>query len=191
MAWKYNDTIIRAGRSWVGTATDEDGNAFDVTHPKNWMIWSDVDKVAAGLVWEDDPAPFDNRFYWSADMPKELGDTPWVDDNGDAVIDITTGVQGVTLGLKSKYKAQTKVTAGELLADTDWMVIRLQEDNTKTLSTEVSDYRAAVRSASGSIEAAIDNAADIDAFIVLFDVPVAADGVIAGNAPIHDWPTKP
>ena len=28
MAWKYNDTYIRAGRSWVGTATDEEGNTF-------------------------------------------------------------------------------------------------------------------------------------------------------------------
>ena len=38
MAWKYNDKYIRAGRSWVGTATDEEGNTFDVTHPRNWVI---------------------------------------------------------------------------------------------------------------------------------------------------------
>ena len=47
MAWKYNDTYIRAGRSW----TNSDG----ITHPRNWMIWSDEDKASAGLVWEDDP----------------------------------------------------------------------------------------------------------------------------------------
>ena len=187
--WKYNNKIIRAGRSWVGTATDEDGNAFDVTHPKNWMIWSDVDKVAAGLVWEDDPAPFDNKFYWSAGVARELADTLWVDDDGNAVTDPETGVQGVTLGLKSQYKAQTKVTAGALLAGTDWMVIRLQEDSTKTLSTAVANYRAAVRTASGLIETAIDNAADIDAFKILFDTPMK-DGEPTGKAPINNWPTK-
>ena len=167
MAYKYSGRIIRAGKAW----TDNEG----VTHPRNWSVWSDEQKTSAGLVWEDDPAPFDNRFYWSADVPKSLDDVNEVDEDGNPVLD-EDGNQVVTLGLKSQYKAQTKSTAGGLLSDTDWYIIRVNEDSTATVPTDVSTYRAAVRTASGTIETAIDAAADLDAFIALFD------------GPINNWP---
>jgi hypothetical protein len=190
MAWKYNDTYIRAGRSWVGTATDEEGNTFDVTHPRNWMIWSDEDKAAAGLVWEDDPAPFDSRFWWDANTPKALDDVNEVDENGDAIIDPITNQQRVTLGLKSQYKLQTKETAAVKLAPTDWMVIKAAEVADYTVPADITTYRAAVRTASNTIEATIDGAADHTAFVALFDAPVDADGNPTGNAPIYDWPQE-
>ena len=167
MAYKYSGRIIRAGKAW----TDNEG----VTHPRNWSVWSDEQKTSAGLVWEDDPAPFDNRFYWSADVPKSLDDVNEVDEDGNPVLD-EDGNQVVTLGLKSQYKAQTKSTAGGLLSDTDWYIIRVNEDSTATVPTDVSTYRAAVRTASGTIETAIDAAADLAAFIALFD------------GPINNWP---
>ena len=182
MAWKYNDTYIRAGRSW----TDIDG----ITHPRNWMIWSDAEKTAAGLVWEDDPAPYDERFYWDASTPKELGDTLWVDEDGDAVIDPMTGVQGVTLGLKSQWKNQTKVTAGSLLEPTDWMVIKASEVSGYSVPSATLTYRGSVRTASNTIETAIDGAADIDAFIALFDTPVDANNEPTGKAPINNFPDE-
>ena len=62
MAYKYSGRLIRAGKSWV----DNDG----ITHPRNWTVWSAETKAARGVIWEDDPASFDSRFYWSADVPK-------------------------------------------------------------------------------------------------------------------------
>jgi len=169
MAWKLNNAVIRAGRAWTGT----DG----IQHPRNWMIWSDAEKTAAGLVWEDDPAPFDNRFYWSAGVARALDD-------------VTEEDGSVTLGLKSQYKAQTKVTAASLLAPTDWQVIKATEVDSYSVPANVSQYRTDVRAASNTIEAAIDSAADLDAFIALFDVPVDSDGVPTGNAPINNWPDE-
>ena len=163
MPWKYNNRTIRAGRAWTGI----DG----VQHPRNWMIWSDAEKTARGLVWEDDPAPFDNRFYWAADLPRALDD-------------VTEEDGSVTLGLKSQYKAQTKVTAGSLLAPTDWHVVKAAEVDSYSVPTDIAQYRADVRTASNTIEAAIDGAADLDAFIALFDAPED------GNAPINDWPDE-
>ena len=186
MAWKYNDTYIRAGRSWVGTARDEEGNTFDVTHPRNWMIWSDEDKAAAGLVWEDDPASFDNRFWWDANTPKALDDVNAVDEDGNPVLE--DGEQMVILGLKSTWINTIKAQAGGLLSNSDWYIIRYQEDNTKTVPTNIATYRAAVRTASDTIETAITNAVDHAAFVALFDTPVDADGNPTGNAPINDWP---
>lgn len=152
MPWKYNNRTIRAGKAWTGI----DG----IQHPRNWMIWSDAEKTAAGLVWEDDPAPFDKRFYYDANTPKDLDE------------------------LKAVYKARTKETARSLLSDTDWYVIRASENETRPVPSEINNYRISVRAASNTIEEAIDNAADLDAFIALFDAPEN------DNAPINDWPDE-
>ena len=181
MPWKYNNTIIRAGKSW-----QDDNN---ITHPATWMRWSDEYKVTMGLVWQDDPAPFDNRFYWAADLPKSLDDVNEVDEDGNALLD-EDGNQVVTLGLKSQYKAQTKATAAGLLAPTDWQVIKATEVAAYSVPANVSQYRTDVRAASNTIEAAIDAASDIDAFVALWDVPVDADGNPTGNAPINNWPDE-
>ena len=177
--WTYNGKHIREGRSWV--------NANGITHPTSWGRWSDADKTAAGLVWADDPAPFDNRFWWDANTPKALDDVNAVDEDGNPVLDID-GEQVVTLGLKSTWINTIKVQAGGLLSNSDWYIIRYQEDNTKTVPTDIATYRAAVRTASDTIETAITNAADHTAFVALFDTPVDADGNPTGNAPIADWP---
>lgn len=180
MAWTYLGKIIREGRSWA------DGNG--IKHPTNWGRWSDAEKQAAGLVWKDDPAPYDNRFWWDADTPKALDDVNAVDENGDPVLD-EKGEQVVTLGLKSIWKSQTKAIAGGLLAPSDWYVTR-QAETGEAAPQAVLDYRAAVRAASGTIEAAIDAAADHAAFVALFDTPVDAEGNATGNAPINDWPEE-
>jgi len=178
MAWKYNDRIIRVGRSW----TNDDG----ITHPRNWAIWSNEDKVAAGLVWEDDPASFDSRFYWSADVPKNIDDVNEVDEDGNPVLD-EDGVQVVTKGLKSNAISQVKATAAGLLQPTDWYVTRKAETAT-AIPSAVLDYRAAVRTASGAIETAIVGATTHEAFMALYDAPVDDEGMPTGNAPINDWP---
>lgn len=177
MAYKYSGRIIRAGKAW----TDND----QIQHPSNWMLWDDATKTAKGLVWEDDPASFDGRFYWSAGVAKALDDVNAVDEDGNAIME--DGVQVVTLGLKSNAIATVKAQAGGLLAPTDWMVVRSAENGTD-IPADVLAYRAAVRLASGTIETAITNAADLAAFIALYDVPVDADGNPTGNAPINNWP---
>ena len=177
MPWKYSGRIIRAGKAW----TDND----QIQHPANWMLWDDATKAAKGLVWEDDPASFDGRFYWSAGVAKSLADVNEVDENGDPLMQ--DGEQVVTLGLKSNAIATVKAQAGGLLSPTDWMVVRSAENGTD-IPANVLSYRAAVRLASETIETAITNAADLAAFMALYDAPVDADGNPTGNAPINNWP---
>lgn len=181
MAWKLNNKTIRAGRAW----TDNNG----VQHPKTWMRWSDAEKTAAGLVWEADPAPYDNRFWWDANTPKNINDVNEVDSEGNPILD-ENGDQLVTLGLKSVWKAITKKIAGGLLAPTDWQVVKAQEVSDYTVPTDVTTYRAAVRTASNTIEASIDATNSHSAFLALHDTPVDADGNPTGNAPINDWPAE-
>ena len=166
--WKYNNKVIKSGRAW----SDDDGNQY----PSNWLsLTTDSEKTAAGLVWEDDPAPFDSKFYWSFGNPKALDDV--TDEHGD-----------VSTGLKTTWKNQTKATAKSLLESTDWYVVRKAEDSTTTIPNDVATYRAAVRTASGTIETAITNASDHAAFVALWDIPVDSDGNPTGNAPINNWP---
>ena len=123
-----------------------------------------MQKTAVGLGWEDDPAPYDNRFYWDANTPKALDDVNEVNGDGDPILDID-GNQIVTPGLKTAWKNVTKHTASTLLQDTDWYVVRKSETNT-AIPSDVSTYRAAVAQ-SGTIQTAIDNAADHAAFVAL------------------------
>ena len=179
MAWKYQSKIIRAGRAW----SDNDGNQY----PGNWLfLTTDAEKKAVGLVWEDDPAPYDNRFYWDAKTPKAIDDVKQVDEKGDPILD-KDGNQLVARGLKTTWKNETKKIAGNLLQDTDWYVVRKSETNA-AIPSAVTTYRAAVRTKSGTIETAIDNAADHAAFLALFEPPKDSKGNITGNAPINDWP---
>jgi len=180
--WTYLGKVIRVGRGW----TDAEG----VKHPATWNRWTDAEKTAHGLVWDQSlqPVPFDNRFYWDANTPRALDDVNEVDTEGNPILD-ERGNQVITRGLKYNAIQQTKATAAGLLQPTDWYVTRKAEAGT-AIPSAIGDYRTAVRTASGTIETAITNAADHAAFMALYDVPVDANGGPTGNAPINDWPEE-
>jgi len=171
MPWKYNNRIIRVGRGWI------DDNS--IRHPKTWSRWSDADKTAAGLVWEDAPAseaPFDNRFYWGRQADGTLIER--------SLDDVTDDDGNVTDGLKTIWKQRTKETAASLLAPTDWQVIKATEVADYSVPSAITQFRSDVRAASNTIETAIDAASDMNAFMALWNVPED------GNAPINDWPDE-
>ena len=172
--WTYQGKRIKEGRSWK--------NADGIQHPTSWGRWSDDEKVAAGLVWVDPPASFDNRFWWDASTPKALEDVNAVDEDGNPVLE--DGEQMVVLGLKSQWKLIIKQQASGLLSPTDWMIIKAQEVSDYYVPAGILAYRADVRTASNTIEAAVDSASDHSSFIALFDAPED------GKAPIADWPDE-
>tara|TARA_R110002020_G_scaffold348682_1_gene562244 strand:+ start:1137 stop:1691 length:555 start_codon:yes stop_codon:yes gene_type:complete len=183
MVWKKSDgTNIKVGRSWV-----DDNN---IRHPTNWGIWTDAEKKAVGLTWEDDvDTSFDNRFYWAKSVERKLADVNVVDIDGKAVTDPLTGKQQVQLGLKSIWVTRTKESANSLLSSSDWYVTRKTEAST-AIPSDISTYRTGVRTASKTIEDKINDCADLDAFKALFDVPTDSDGNPTGNAPINDFPDE-
>ena len=182
MPWKHNNIAIKAGKAW----SDKDG----VQHPANWMIWTDPEKKAKGLTWEDEPdTSFDNRFYYSKGVEKSLTDILVTDENGEKVLDPMTGKQLVQEGLKTQYIAQTKQTANDLMSSSDWMIIRNAEKST-AIPEATTKFRDSVRTKCAEIETAINACSSLADFIKLFDAPVDKDGVPTGNAPIYDWPTE-
>jgi len=85
-------------------------------------------------------------------------------DGEPAMVD--SDEQLVTKGLKSQFISQVKQTAGSMLAQTDWMVIRKAERNID-VPNAVAAKRAAIVAECGRLETAIAGCADVEALITV------------------------
>jgi len=188
MPWKHGLKTLKPGRAW----TDSNGTL----HSALWMRYSDADKTRYNIVWEEPPAseaPYNNKFYWGrqADgtlIPRSLTDINEVDSDGNPVND-DDGNQIVTPGLKTIWVTQTKRTANDKLSVHDWMVTRKAEKST-AIPSSVTTYRDAVRTKCAEIETALNGAADLAAFMALFEDTVDSDGNVTAIAKINDWPDE-
>jgi hypothetical protein len=114
-------------------------------YPANWIrLATEEDKAAIGLVWEADPVRADDRFYWDGDVnnPKDIDQ------------------------VKAMLIAQSKATAGSMLAQSDWKIIRSAETGV-VASAETLAERAAIRTASNDNETAINACTTVDELAVL------------------------
>jgi hypothetical protein len=150
-----------------------------ISYPNNWLRLASLEeKQAIGITEVPDPVRADDRFYWDGDInnPKALEDREEVDEDGNplfvkvlgevdgepAMVDSTERL--VTKGLKSQYIAQVKHTAGTLLAQTDWMVIRKAERDV-AIPEAVVAKRAAIVAEADRLEAAIAAVTSVEALI--------------------------
>jgi hypothetical protein len=125
-----------------------------------------------------DPEQYDQRFYWGVGNPKLLNDREEVDQDGNPMYVKVLGVVNgqpamvdsaerlVTKGLKSQWIAQVKDTAGSMLAQTDWMVVRKAERNV-AIPADVVTKRAAIVAECDRLEAAITACTDVEALIAV------------------------
>ena len=161
MPWKHNGIIIKEGKGWSDKSY--------IQHPSNWAsVWSDSEKLAHDMQWEDPPASYDDRFYFSAGVERNL------EDSSDG-----------TIGLKTQYINEIKQTAFSLLSQTDWHITRKAEDDKKTIPSKITKYRSDIRTASETIENKIKAANNMTAFKKLFD-SADADGI----TDINRWPEE-
>jgi len=115
---------------------------IDGTHyPANWLRLTSIEeKNAVGITEVPDPEPYDDRFYWGHDNPKDLD------------------------MLKTNWTAQVKDTANKLLAQTDWMIIRKVERNVD-VPADTTTYRQGVITECTRLVTAIDRCADVPVLI--------------------------
>jgi hypothetical protein len=110
-----------------------------------------------GVVEIADPEQYDQRFYWGVGNPKQLEDIEVTPDAGDPY---------TQKGMKSEWVYQIKDTAGKLLAQTDWMVIRKAERNVDIPATVVTK-RSAIVAECDRLEAAITACATVEELITV------------------------
>jgi len=119
-----------------------------VQYPANWLrLASPEDRAAIGITEAPDPVPYDQRFYWGPELPKDHTQ------------------------LVEQWTQQTRTTANTLLAPTDWQVIR-EADNGKLMSAEIKADRQRIREAAGSKIALINattSTAELAAYITSND----------------------
>ena len=131
-----------------------------------------------GVVEVADAPDYDQRFWWGVGNPKLLNDREESDEDGNpmyvkvlGVVDgqpamVDSAERLVTKGLKSQWTAQVKDTAGKMLAQTDWMVVRKAERNV-AIPTDVVTKRAAIVAECNRLETAIAACATVEELIVV------------------------
>ena len=130
--------------------------AKGISYPANWLRQSTKDQRAAlEITWQPDPAPnYDQRFRWSADLPKQFEDVAVLDEEGAETGQVTTG-------LKTLWLSMQKDQANSLLKATDWHVIRKAERDV-AIPESVVTYRAAVITACSARETEINACTSTD-----------------------------
>lgn len=117
-------------------------------YPANWLrLSTPEDRARLGITEAPDPLPYDQRFYWGRDaagnlLPKDLSK------------------------LKRQAIKEVKAAARALLAETDWQVIRHVERG-EAVTEPLRLQRQGFRQKSNEIEAAINAAATVEAFIAV------------------------
>ena len=101
------------------------------------------------------------------------------------------GVEGEVKqpGIRKGYKDIINQQAGGLLQDTDWMVVRVAEGGT-AVPSDITTWRAAVRTKANAMQVQIDGAADVDALAALYVYTYADpdDLTSAFTRPLGEFP---
>ena len=158
-------------------------------YPKSiFTLWSEAQRNAIGIfeVTVDTTNKKDEQWYintnisygvesnkavgsYGAATAKAIDDTLWTQedsDNGLLPSDKSVGDVKVE-GLKTIKKRIVKQQAAGILQDTDWYITR-KADASTAVPSAITTHRAAVRTKSGEMETAIDNASDVDALATLY-----------------------
>ena len=157
----------------------------DLQYPADiFMKWSVEEKTAIGIheVVFDDSNKKDEQWYINTDQTFAFANDTVTASYGTATpkahADVTETIDGVeytTPGLKTNLIKDLKVNVSNILANTDWYIIRNSEKST-AIPSSISTHRDAVRTKQAQMETAITNASDTPALETLHTY-TTTDGV--------------
>ena len=179
----------------------------DNQYPKTiYSLWTEAERNAIGIytVAIDSTNKKDETFYINTDVTytftgsavtgtygtataKRLNDENAVDEDGNNLLD-ADGNQVINYGLKTKYKNQFNAQAAGLLAKTDWYVIKAADVTSYSVPSNITTYRAAVRTKVNAMETSIDGCSDVDALITLLTYTEDSEGVV--SRPLGEFPDE-
>jgi hypothetical protein len=168
--------------------------------------WSSEERQAIGIyeVITDSTNKKDEQYYintneqftfadgqvtrsWGTATPKRLNDENAVDENGDPVLD-NNGNQVINYGLKTEKKNIIKQQASGLLAPTDWYVVKASEVADYSVPSNISTFRADVRTKSNEMETQIDACTNVDELKALYEYTTQEDGT--QTRPLAEFPEE-
>ena len=157
----------------------------EVNYPSNiFMLWTSSELEAIGIyeIVIDNSNFKDQKYYINTDQSFAFADGTVTASYGTATAlpldDVLFTAQNETdglgtegeikqYGLKPQHKAVINSQAGGLLQDTDWMVVRAAEGGT-AVPSDITTWRAAVRTKANAMQVQIGNAANVDALAALY-----------------------
>ena len=173
----------------------------DVRYPaKIFELWTTAEKEAIGIyeIIVDktnykDPAYYNNTNStytfadgqvtesWGTATPKRLNDENAVDEDGNQVINY---------GLKTEKKRIVKRQASNLLTPTDWYVIKANEVEDYSVPSNITTFRADVRTKSNEMETQIDACTTVDELKTLYEyVNTGTEENPVIERPLGEFPT--
>ena len=185
----------------------------DVQYPARiFSVWTANELAAIGIieVTFDDSKKKDEKYYintnqtytYDADAgtvtaaygnatPKAHADTTWTQDeidDGDAPTGADTNTVKIR-GLKYNFIQDIKITANNLLSQTDWYVIRKSEKNT-AIPNNITTWRNGIRTKQAAMETLITNASNTAAIETLYKYVNTADegDPIVMERPLGEFP---
>ena len=145
--------------------------------------WSNAEREAIGLyeVEFDNTNKKDEAYYTNTNQTFAFA-------GGKVTASYGSATAKALAGLKTKHKEIIKSQAATELANTDWYATRKADAGT-AIPSAVTTHRAAVRTKSGEMETAIDNAADVDALAALYQyVNTGTEENPVMERPLGEWP---
>ena len=183
----------------------------DIQYPQNiFTVWTKSEREAIGIyevVW-DNTNKKDEQWYINTKLSYALGsgkvtasygsatakahaDTKWTQseiDAGKAPAGADTDTVAIE-GLKTIKIRSVKLQAANILAETDWYIVRKADANT-AIPSAITTYRAAVRTKCAEMETAITNASDTPAIETLYTYVNTADegDPVVMERPLGEFP---
>ena len=123
---------------------------------------------------------------WGTATAKRLNDENAVDEDGNNILE--DGVQVINYGLKTEKKRIVKQQASGLLAPTDWYVVKASEITDYSVPSNITTFRADVRTKSNEMETMINNCTTVDELKALYEYTEQQDGTF--TRPLPEFPKE-
>ena len=176
--------------------------------PAAFTLWTEAERNAVGIytVEIDETNKKDDEWYINTNITYAFGsgkvtgtygtatakahaDTKWTQkeiDDGDAPAGADTNTVKDE-GLKTIKKRIIDRECAGILAPSDWMTSKAFEEG-GDVESGWKTWRASVRTKCNSMQTQIDNAANVDALVALFDYTEQGDGSF--TRPLGEFPIK-
>ena len=156
----------------------------DVQYPKSIFgsSWTDEERKAIGIV------PYEYEGSYVANMFYSTSEAAPVVEEDRVVVRRTQSANDVD-DIKTAMKNIVSKTLGGYLEQTDWIVIR-EQDNGTAKPADLAKWRTDLRAKAAALETSIDSKSDVAGLEAMTIVtPEMAEK--EENAEFHDWPVNP
>ena len=155
----------------------------DVVHPKDiFKHWTKSELKDIGVYELISGSTPDDKFETATTTSYKI------DDSKGTVTETINKKDKDLDDLKKTYTTQIQNQAASLLAPTDWMVVRKAEDSSKSIASDVTTFRASVRTESDKIVKAISDCDTLDKLKALFVTEYNEDKSVKTKATMDTLP---